>query len=536
MAYRFSQSRQIGEALSRDSLRQIAVQADYTRQEGTPVIVFNPLGWARQEIAEAQIDFEFDDPKVDNFQIVNAAGEVVPHQVVSDDQSFWMEVLKPNRKRRVRVLTPVSAPGGGYTTLYVQPNAGHPAPAPWLKVTDRGAENRYLAFSIAADGGLTVADKATGQTYSGLNHFYDVEDAGDEYSYCPCANSQTIRTVGKPAVITQVESGPCRAAFRITWELPIPARLSADRQRRSGETVILPITSDVYLYADQPGLYISTSIRNAAHDHKLTVDFPTGLHAAQVYVDESFMVAARDLALPPSEGWVEDPTPLMHQRTFTDLSQGDRGLAILNRGLPSVEVTADGTIALTLLRSVGWLSRDDLTTRRVAAGPLVPTPGAQCLGEYHYEYAILPHSGGWQAVYPVAYGYNAPLLARRADTHPGLDLREMNITRDDPSLVRLREWPRGGPKPDTWSLVQIDAPQLVLSALYRSGDNLIVRCYNVTRQPVMASIVFGLPIQAVYRVNMAEEAQEQLSVIDRYQVPVTVRGAEVLTLQVVPAR
>ena len=49
---------------------------------------------------------------------------------------------------------------------------------------------------------------------------------------------------------------------------------------------------------------------------------------------------------------------------------------ILNRGLPAVEVTRlpGGTqIALTLLRSVGWLSRDDLATRRVAAGPLVPT-------------------------------------------------------------------------------------------------------------------------------------------------------------------
>ena len=65
------------------------------------------------------------------------------------------------------------------------------------------------------------------------------------------------------------------------------------------------------------------------------------------------MVAARDLQLPDSTGWVEDPTPLMHQRTFTDLSDGTRGLAILNRGLPSVEVTEDGTIALTLLRCDG---------------------------------------------------------------------------------------------------------------------------------------------------------------------------------------
>ncbi len=144
----------------------------------------------------------------------------------------------------------------------------------------------------------------------------------------------------------------------------------------------MPVVSEIQLYADRPGLFIRTTIDNQARDHKLTVHFPTGLRVAQAHVDESFMVAARDLALPDSTGWVEDPTPLMHQRAFTDLSDGTRGLAILNRGLPSVEVSEDGAIALTLLRSVGWLSRDDLWVRRIAAGPLVPTPGAQCLGSY----------------------------------------------------------------------------------------------------------------------------------------------------------
>ena len=53
------------------------------------------------------------------------------------------------------------------------------------------AENRYLSFTIAADGGLDVTDKETGQDYRGLGHFYDVEDAGDEYSYSPCRAEPT---------------------------------------------------------------------------------------------------------------------------------------------------------------------------------------------------------------------------------------------------------------------------------------------------------------------------------------------------------
>ena len=537
MAFRFSQSKQIAEALVRDHFRLLARQVDMTGQTGTPVLVVNPLGWARDEIVEALIEFDYDDPTAGSFQLVNAAGQVVPHQVIEDEERFWMEVLKPNRKRCVRVLVPVQVPALGWTTLYAQPAADEtPTSDLMVQVSDRGAENPFLAFTIATDGGLTVTDKITGHTYTGLNHFHDVEDTGDEYTYCPLPeHSRTIRTAGTVAAITNEENGPCRATFRIEWTLHIPTGLTENRQRRSSETVTLPVVSYVRLYADRPGLYITTEIENRAHDHKLSVHFPTGLQVAQAHVDESFMVAARDLRLPDSTGWVEDPTPLMHQRAFTDLSDGTRGLAILNCGLPSVEVTEDGTIALTLLRSVGWLSRDDLWVRRIAAGPLVPTPGAQCLGPYRYEYAILPHAGDWRNVVQAAYNANAPVMARRADTHPGLDLHEMNITRDDPNLVVAIPWPRGGPLPPTFSLIQLDSPALVLSAVYRSErDTLIARFYNITPDPVVAAVTYGLPAREVYRTNLAEERQIPLDISGEGQVKVGADGGEIVTLEFVP--
>ena len=535
MLYRFSQARQIANALIRDSLREVARQVDMTTQTGTPVIVFNPLGWDRAEVADALIEFEFDDPHAGDFVLATGTGEVVPHQVLEDEERFWMEVLKANRKRCVRVLVPVEVPALGYTTLYAQPAEGRTPPATDLVVGERGAENAFVAVAIEADGGLTITDKTTGHTYTNQHHFYDVEDTGDEYTFCPLReNSQTVATAGHPAHVERIEAGPCRAAFRIAWTLDVPEGLTEDRRRRSSRTAALPITSTIRVYAGQPGVYITTEINNQARDHKLTVNFPTGLRVEQAYVDQSFMVAARDLELPPSEGWVEDPTPLMHQRAFTDLSDGRRGLAILNRGLPSVEVLEDGTIALTLLRSVGWLSRDGLWVRRIAAGPLVPTPGAQCIGPYRYEYAILPHAGGWENVYQTAYNFNAALHARRADTHPGLVLREMNITRDDPALVKTIPWPRGGRLPDAFSLVRIESPALVLSAARRSErDTLIVRCYNITRQPVKSAIACGLPLAEAYRATLAEERGESLPIRDGRRVDVTARGGEAITVELV---
>jgi hypothetical protein len=145
---------------------------------------------------------------------------------------------------------------------------------------------------------------------------------------------------------------------------------------------------------------------------------------------------------------------------------------------------------------------------------------------------VLPHAGDWRAVYRDAYAYNAPILARRADTHPGLELHEMNITRDDPALVTKADWPRGGTLPDTFSLVAIDAPELILSAVYRSGSSLIVRCYNITRQPVSGTVRFGPALAAAYRVTMAEVYQETLPLDDGHSVGVMLGGGEVYTLKV----
>ena len=179
----------------------------------------------------------------------------------------------------------------------------------------------------------------TGQAYRGLGHFSDVDDAGDEYSYCPCPASETFSTAGMPAAVSCVASGPVQVTFRVAWTLRVPEGLRPDRKRRARKRVALPIVSEITLYRDQPGLYICTQVENGARDHKLSVMFPTDLNPPYAAVDEAFAVMQRDLDLPEATGWVEDPTSLMHQRAFTDVSEDGRGLMILNRGLPAVEVT-----------------------------------------------------------------------------------------------------------------------------------------------------------------------------------------------------
>jgi alpha-mannosidase len=398
------------------------------------------------------------------------------------------------------------------------------------------ATNQFLRLTIAEDGTLEIDDLQTGDSYRGLHYFEDVEDAGDEYSYSPCARSQTISTCGRLARIELLHSGPCVTTFRVEHHLPLPAGIAPDRQQRSSELVDTTIISEISLYQDVPGVYIVTEMENRSRDHKLTAVFPTSFNPDQVWVDESFAVLARPVDLPVASGWVEDPTPLMHQRAFTDLSQDGRGLAVLNRGLPSIEVHRSGTgiqLALPLLRSVGWLSRGDLSTRRVTAGPVVETPEAQCLGHHRFDYAILPHAGDWREVYPTAYAYVAPLLLSRADTHEGLVLREMNITGDDPAGVKEIPWQRGGPLPESLSFLTLDPPDLVLSAVRRTADGLglVVRGYSLSPSPVAAHLAVCKPLNSAWRANLNEERMSPLNVTGGNSVELTVRPGEVFTVE-----
>ncbi len=533
MAFRFSQAEQIATFLSRDNLRALTRHVDFTGQGGIPVIFINTLNWERNEITEVDIDFDYDDPIADSFELVTHDGFPVPHQILSDEQKFWMETLKANRKHRVRILIPVIIPACGYTTLYVQPKRHPRIVADDWSVEVQKAENRYLRLAIDSDGGLTVTHKASGTTYSGLNHFEDVADAGDAYTFCPVQGDTAISTEGNPAEIRQLWVGTNAVSYKITHHLKLPAHISTHRLSREGETLIT-IISTITLKRDCPYIDVRTTFYNSARDHKLSVVFPTDMTVQSAAVDESFAVVDRSIDLPASEGWVEDPTPLMHQRAFTDLSNGQHGLAIFNCGLASVEVTRTTTgtrIAIPLVRSVGWLSRDDLWVRRIAAGPLVPTPGAQCIGERTAEYAIFPHEGDSQSVYAHAYGYTTPITAGRADTHAGIDLHDMNITRDDPSKITYIPFPREGELPDTYSFLQVEGTGIVLSALRRAKNgNLLVRFFNIKREDTIATISSIKPLATACQLNLNEDVEGALKIVDPHQMTIPVSAGQIVTV------
>ncbi|MHB0868290.1 MAG: glycoside hydrolase family 38 C-terminal domain-containing protein, partial [Chloroflexota bacterium] len=378
-------------------------------------------------------------------------------------------------------------------------------------------ENEFLSLQVSReDGSIHLIDRETGTIYWGLNSLVDGGDAGDEYTYSPPTRDRLVEGPLSPPTITIEEMGPARQRVRVDMVLRLPTGLTEDRQTRSEEMADCPVTSWLSLYPNVPRVDVCTMVTNRARDHRLRVHFPTRLDARDSCADGHFDVIRRPISVaPPEPGWLEHPVTSYPQLTFVDISDGESGLLIANRGLPEYDVALldrGPCIALTLLRCVGWLSRDDLATRQGAAGPSIATPEAQMLGSHRFEYSIVPHTGGWEQAMHQAHWFARPLRAQWTGRHPG--------------ALGPRE-----------SFLALSPTTLVLSALKLAEDgsgDLIVRLYNAAEKPAEGKLHSLFPLASAELTGLAEGPGEDLPLADDRNLRFPVSAHQIVTLRLTP--
>jgi mannosylglycerate hydrolase len=393
-----------------------------------------------------------------------------------------------------------------------------PAPKPPYII-----ENEFFQVKAESDSTLTLTDKRDGTIYPGLNQFVDTGDRGDEYNYCPVdSESESNKWVTKFWGV-RINRSEVRQTLELAVELTVPAQLSPDRKSRSTESVALDIVTRISLSPGIPRVDIHTEIENNANDHRLRVLFPTGLdcdnfeHPVSADFDGHFEIVRRPIGVEePSESAqvslsAEHPRPEVPQRVFTDVSNGIRGLMIANRGLPEVEVLKrqDGNaeIAITLLRCVGWLSRDDLSTRPGHAGPGMETPKAQMPGTWSFYYAVIPHVQGQSTPFPLAYNFGTPLRAAATSLHYGV-------------------------LPPTGSFIELESTGFVISCIKETDDGRgwLVRGYNLTGNTLPVSIKLWRPFRSVEFANLAEKKTGPVEVPPGGRVTFSAGPFEIVTL------
>lgn len=382
-------------------------------------------------------------------------------------------------------------------------------------------ENEFYAVAAnQEDGTLTVTDKQTGAVFTGLNRFVDGGDVGDLYTYCPPAHDTLISKPMDQPTIELVSTGPIRSIMRISGNWSLPTACSDTRTERSAHMTTCSIASEISLTPGVRRIDIHTSVENDVKDHRLRVTFPVSYTVEHAEAEGTFEVRSRPIAAPrPADvsAWAEEPVNTFPQKRFVDVSDGTVGLAVLNRGLPEYEIVQDApgqmAVAVTLLRCVEWLSRADLSTRRGHAGPMEFTPEAQCLGHQEFDYALVPHSAGWETeealVLREAQAFNTPVRVLATEQHEGQ-------------------------LPSRATLVEVEPRSLVVSTIKQSetGQGVIVRVYNPLSHAVEANLRPGFACTKAFVTNLHEEQQEQLfwSGVGDGPLSIGLRSGEIATI------
>ncbi len=350
-------------------------------------------------------------------------------------------------------------------------------PGTGLLRTGRGfLENECYRVSVERDGSLRVYDKKNKRLHRGLGRLVDAGDRGDEYSFDPPGTDRIIdRPRGRlpllrPARTHVTEQGPVRATLRIEADYRVPVALARDRTSRSRKTVPMHTVRFVSLAAGASRIECRAEIDNAACDHRVRAHFPLPGRCAESEAGGTFETVRRDCrpeVLPPrpARGGVasdlsQEVPAATHPFTgfvaapWTDAASGIHGsLAVLSRGSREFEIMEGSgrtELAVTLFRSVGWLSRADLVSRTGHAGIDIPTPAAQEQGRLVFEYAVstcsdlsrLPAEWEDYRCAPVVVT-QAPLMGERGDTLSLLDFEGegmtfSSLTRTSTSRLSLR--------------------------------------------------------------------------------------------------
>jgi len=345
-----------------------------------------------------------------------------------------------------RVLARVSdVPGFGWRSCTPAPLA-HP-----VNVTaGEGGGDGGGAGSVELGNGLVsvTIDRSSGtfaiDGVAGFGKLVDGGDHGDSYNYSPPLRDRLVDAPDSVAVVV-TDSGPVRACAEITAVYSWPEYVDGVTRARTGEKTV-EVTTTVELRAEERMVRVVTRFVNPSRDHRLRVHLPLPRPTTYSEAECAFAVVRRGLE---AEGRQDEfGLPTFPSRRF--VSAG--GLTVAHEGLLEYELVdidaGDGrarTLALTLLRSTGMLSRLGMAYRPLPAGPLTPVSGLQLQGRpVEARYALVvgcddPYAMGDDAFLPLEL-VHAPGGGGRATPGSALDIdgAEVSAVRREAGLLEVR--------------------------------------------------------------------------------------------------
>src|SRR3984885_14210710 len=362
-----------------------------TETKGVPIVVFNPLNIAREDLVEASVNLPFAKPK--SVRMTGPDGKEAPAQISHG-----------------RVIFVAKAPSVGYAVYDVQPGESA-ADRYQMKVSENSLENQYYRVKLDANGDVaSIFDKSLGKellaaparlaiSYDNPAHWPAWNMDWEQEQAAPKAY------VGGPAKIRVVENGPARVAVEVSRETAgskfvQTIRLSAGDAGKRVEfaNVVDWNTRESNLKATFP---LTASNRIATYNWDIgTIERPTA-------EPKKFEV--------PSHQWID----------LTDVN-GKFGATILTDCKNGSDKPNDHTIRLTLIRTPG--------TRGGYADQ-----GTQDIGHHEFVYGIAGHVADWRQSQTDWQGQrlNDPLIAFEASKHAGALGKKFSLVKGSNSRIRV---------------------------------------------------------------------------------------------------
>ncbi|MET8143830.1 alpha-mannosidase [Sphaerisporangium sp. NPDC005288] len=448
----------------------------------------------------------------------------------------------------VTVAAQARVPALGRTVLTSAP-ASAPVPSSPGAPGGHGVLDNGLLRVAAQDDGTLALTTPSGLTVRGVGRVVDGGDAGDTYNYAPPAGD---RLTGTPAwvTVTPVCSGPLVSVMEVARGYRWPVRLTGGA--RSPEEAEVTVTTRVELRAGEPYARLAVTFDNACRDHRVRWHAPLPRPAAESFAGGQYAVVRRGLSA--EGGCGEEPLPTFPASGFVaagglavfpghvteyellpheaapppdapraaapgdSADSGDSGDSGDSAGPggpgpgtpsgPGGPAGGAGELAVTLLRAVGYLSRNHNAYRDEPAGPQIATPGAQCSGPITTRFAVHLYEGGWdRAALPrLAEEYHLDLLAvpGSAQTAPAARTPEPEVSgpaprsRPEASGDAPEPWQEArGSRPEPWadtsgagaeSRLEVGGDGVMMGALRERDGALEVRLVAEHPAPTEAVI------------------------------------------------
>jgi alpha-mannosidase len=381
-----------------------------------------------------------------------------------------------------------------------------------------GASGRSLHFAgnrlaVEDDGSLSL-QTSSGREHRRMVRWIDEGDRGDSYDFSPTNDTPIELSPVDEVVVSVVDSGPVLAALDVRFTAEVPAGLDEHHHQRTTDQVSVTVTLRITVYTGSNRVAIDGQIENHAFDHRLRAWFDADISATHVVADGQFSIEERAAALPDTSDWVQSVTGIRPHQNWVRIADANGALCVHTDGLHEHELIRNDsraqTLAITLLRCVGWLSRGDLSTRKGQAGPMITTPDAQQQGINRFRFSFEVLSGGASLSPSQCSSKPAFLECVTTAAAPGHDGIDSSI-----SLVSL-----GG---DHLSLTAFQASIRVPGAA-------IVRVYNTSKQSITEPIHVSRLFDRATRVRLDETPVHEEEVRNGTMM-IHAKPAEIVTIR-----